>query len=173
MRPAGRSKTVRRLAAACAAAATLPVMGWCAADKEVVGWIQNAAFVPSGLVLKAKMDSGAKTSSLHVARIERFTRNSRSWVRFKVTNAKGRTVVFEQPVVRIARIKRRDGRVEQVPVVMLDICLGTVSKRTQVGLNDRTGFNYQLLIGRRFLAGDFLIDPGRTFVASPDCKRGK
>ncbi|HKJ22774.1 MAG TPA: ATP-dependent zinc protease, partial [Gammaproteobacteria bacterium] len=118
-----------------------------ATAKQVTGWVQNVAFYPGGLIVRAKMDSGAKTSSLHVAHMERFIRDSRTWVRFKVTNSKGNAAVFEQPVVRIARIKREDGRVEQVPVVMLDICLGTVRKRTQVGLNDRTGFNYQFLVG--------------------------
>ncbi len=170
----GESKTVGRMTAMalCLVMAVTCPLAWTATAKQVTGWVQNVALYPGGLIVRAKMDSGAKTSSLHVAHMERFSRDSRPWVRFKVTNTKGHAVVFEQPVVRIVRIKREGGRVEQVPVVMLDICLGPVRKRTQVGLNDRTGFNYQFLVGRRYLAGDFLIDPGRTFLAPPDCKPG-
>lgn len=170
---ATKTRAVRPAAAlVLALAAAAPAAGRALADKEVVGWVQNVAFEPGGLVLKAKMDSGAKTSSLNVSRIQSFSRDGRRWVRFQVTNGKGRAAVFERPVLRDARIKRRNGRAEDVPVVELEICLGGIRKRTEVGLNDRGGFNYQLLVGRRFLAGDFLIDPGRTFLAPPHCGGG-
>ncbi len=138
-------------------------------DKEVVGWIQYVRLYPGALQLKAKMDTGAQTSSLNVEHIESFNRNGAKWVRFSVTNAEGHSVTFERPEVRIVRIKRQFGRVQARPVVMLGLCLGSIFKLTPLDLANRQGFNYQLLVGRRFLKGEFLIDPDSTFVKPPHC----
>lgn len=160
------------MALAMAATAVPPAPAAPPADHPVVGWVQNVALYPGGLILKAKMDSGARTASLHVERFARFTRDDRPWVRFAVAGAGGRSVVFERPVIRIARVKREDGGERRSPVVTLDLCIGRVKKRAEVGLNDRSGFNYPLLVGRSYLAGEFLIDPGRTFLSPPRCDHG-
>ena len=56
-------------------------------------------------------------------------------------------------------------------MVKLGICLGTIYREEEVTLVDRSGFNYQLLIGRNFTRDDFLVDPGKTFTTSPSCKQ--
>lgn len=140
-----------------------------AEGKHVVGWIERARVDPGDIVLKAKMDTGAKTTSLNVVRLERFSRNGRPWVRFELTRSDGKVIAMERPEVRTARIKRHGAPPRLQPVVTLGLCLDSVYKQTEVSLADRTGFNYQLLVGRGFLGGDFLVDPGRTFVARPSC----
>jgi hypothetical protein len=54
-------------------------------------------------------------------------------------------------------------------VILLDICVGNVRKTEEVNLIDRTGLNYQLLLGRNFLKDALLVDSGETYMLSPDC----
>ncbi len=133
------------------------------------GWIEKAVLYPQGIVLHAKLDTGAKTSSLHAPDPEFITRDGKQWVRMTVTNRDIETVMIEAPVVRSAKIKRHFGNKQSRPVVTLDLCIGNVRKTEEVNLVDRAGMNYQLLVGRNFLKGDLLIDSGATYRLSPDC----
>lgn len=144
-----------------------------ARDRHIVGWVEHAQIRMAGrsIALKAKMDSGAKTSSLSVTHLQRFSRDGHPWVRFDVSDGPGASVTFERPVIRQVRIKRHDAAAKSRPVVILGICLDSVYKEAQIDLADRANFLYPLLIGRRFLQGDFLIDPGRTFVSNTPCAR--
>jgi hypothetical protein len=133
------------------------------------GWVEKAVLYPQGIVLHAKLDTGAKTSSLHAPNPEFINRDSKEWVRIAVTNRKIETVIIEAPVVRNVKIKRHFGDRQARQVVLLDLCIGNVRKTEEVNLVDRTGLNYQLLIGRNFLEGSLLIDSGATYMLSPDC----
>ena len=52
---------------------------------------------------------------------------------------------------------------------MLGVCLGSVQRTVEVNVVDRSGFDYPVLIGRSFLAGIFVVDPGERFLLTPDC----
>lgn len=138
--------------------------------KEVVGWVEKVKLYPGELVVKAKIDSGAKTSSLNCRCYNFFKRNGKEWVKFTVVNYKGEATELEQPVVRIAKIKRHYGEMQERPVVKLGLCLANTYKETEFTLIDRSGLNYQALVGRRFLQDGFLIDPGESFTHKPACK---
>ena len=138
--------------------------------KEVVGWVENAKVYPGGVQIKAKIDSGAKTSSLNCQCITPVKRNGKNWVSFTVKNYRGDIIRIEKPVYRIAKIKRHFGEQQERYVVKLGVCLGSVYREGDVTLVDRSGFNYQMLIGRNFMKNDFLIDTGSTFVNKPSCK---
>ena len=139
--------------------------------KEVVGWVENAKVYPGGIEIKSKIDSGAKTSSLNCQCITPIKRNNEDWVSFSVKNSRGEITMIEKPVLRIAKIRRFFGKSQDRFVIKLGICLGSVYREAEVTLMDRSGFNYQMLIGRNFTRGDFLIDPGKTFVTQPSCKQ--
>jgi len=138
--------------------------------KQVVGWVETVKVYPGGITVKAKVDSGAKTSSLDCECIKPFKRDGKDWLSFSVKNHEGVVVRLEKPVERIARIKRHFGEAQVRYVVKLGICLGSTYREAEVTLVDRTGFNYPLLVGRNFLGDDFLIDPSTTFLNKPDCK---
>ena len=140
-----------------------------AAEPLRAGWIEKAVIYPQGIVLHAKLDTGAKTSSLHASDPEFFERDDKQWVRISVTNRNIETVMIEVPVVRNSKIKRHFGERQTRPVIKLDICIGNVRKTEEVNLVDRSGMNYQLLVGRNFLKGSLLIDSGTTYSLSPDC----
>ena len=67
---------------------------------------------------------------------------------------------------------RHTGNSQMRPVILLRICLGGVRKEAEVNLVDRSRFKYPLLIGRSFLAGDFLIDSDQTYLLKPLCGSG-
>ena len=143
--------------------------------RVVLGWLENVVVEPWGLKLKAKLDSGARTSSMHAQNIEHFRRNGDKWVRFRLeshTKNKGErhTFTMEKPLEREVRIKAHGGQLISRPVVNLDFCLNGSNHEAQFTLTDRTGFLYPVLLGRRFLEGVALIDPGATFLATSVCE---
>jgi len=133
------------------------------------GWVEKAVLLPEAITLHAKLDTGAKTTSINAINPEFFERDNKQWSRFTITNKKNKSVTIEAPVVRDAIIKRHYGERQVRPVIMLDICIGNVRKKEEVNLVDRSNMNYQLLIGRNFLNGSFLIDSSSTYTLSPDC----
>jgi len=141
-----------------------------ASAKELVGRGEKVRIYPGGIVLKAKIDTGAKTSSIHVTSTELIFRNGEEWIRFTVTNLEGETAHFEKKIQRISTVKRHHDEVQKRIVVLLGICLGTTYRETEVNLFDRGGLNYPLLIGRQFMSGFFIVDPAQVFSIKPDCK---
>ena len=139
--------------------------------KEVVGWVENVKIYPGGIRIKAKIDTGAKTSSLSCQCITPVKRNGEDWVSFSVKNSDGDVTMIEKPVLRIAKIRRFFGKSQERFVIKLGICLANVYHEEEVTLMDRSGFNYQMLIGRNFTRGEFLVDPGMTFITRPSCKQ--
>ena len=137
--------------------------------KVIAGWVEKAKLYPGGIEVKVKLDTGAKTSSLHCDCAEPFERDGERWIRFDVINYKGNRITFERRVHRVAKIKRHFGKVQERPVVMLGLCLGSIYKETEVTLVDRTGFEYQMLVGRKYMEGDFVVDPGVTYSTQPNC----
>jgi hypothetical protein len=138
--------------------------------KEVVGWVEKVKIYPGELIVKAKIDSGAKTSSLNCRCYNFFKRDGEEWVKFTVVNADGEATELEQPIVRIAKIKRHFGEMQERPVVKLGLCLANTYRETEFTLIDRSGLNYQVLVGRQYLEDGFLIDPGESFTRKPECK---
>ena len=139
-------------------------------DLLVAGWVENVSIFPGGLKIKAKLDTGARNSSLNAKHIEEFERNREKWVRFDLKNWKGRTVSFETKVIRMATIKQHETESATRPVIRLGICLANVYKEVEVNLEDRSKFNYQMLIGRSYLRNSILVDSSATFKVQPDCQ---
>lgn len=140
-------------------------------DKRVVGWIEYVTILPENLKIKAKMDTGARNSSLNAVNILEYNRGGDTFVRFDLTNWKGRTETIEAKVIRSAKIKQHNSGPELRPVIRIGICLEKVYKEVEVNLENRSNFNYQLLIGRSFLKGEFAVDPSKTFTIKTDCRK--
>ena len=137
--------------------------------KEIVGRVELARIYPSGLILRTKMDTGARTCSLNAPKLSVFTRDGEQWARFKLTNHKGRTITIERKVLRTGKIKEQNQRLEKRPVILLGICVGRLYREVEVNLVDRSDFNYQLLIGRNYLEGELLVDTELKYTHEPQC----
>jgi len=139
----------------------------------VFGWVEKATLKPWDVAVKAKLDSGALTSSLDARDIEVFTKDGEAWVRFRLRledQASGETFSHRLalPLYRDLRVRGAGGRDER-PVVLMKVCLGGVVYEEQFGLRDREEMNYPLLLGRRSIGHLGLLDVRKTFLSEPDC----
>ena len=152
-----------------AAAMLSPAAAGAEAQRPVVGVVEKVRIYPGGLLLPAKIDTGADNSSLNAADVTRFNRAGEKWVRFEVVDEEGRSVTLERKLVRIARIKRQQGQSQRRPVVAMGICIGSIYREVQVTLVDRSRFRYPVLIGRSFMKDSLLVDPSLKFSVEPRC----
>lgn len=140
-------------------------------DLQILGWVEKAFLADTGMELKAKLDTGAETSSIDARIIKRFRKSGKRWVRFAVTDHdSGEEFVLVRERVRTVGVVQHDGSNQVRPVVMLRICVAGQWLDTQVSLIDRSEFIYPLLLGRSALASIALVDPGSTFLGQSGCK---
>jgi len=136
---------------------------------KLTAGIVEPIVVGHGIVVDAKIDTGADSCSLDAKNIQVFEKDGGKWVRFDVTGRDGQSDTLEAPVVRTVRIKRGVGSSPPRPVVRLPVCLGSLQREVEVNLADRRRYAYPALVGRNFLAGYVLVDSGRERLTRPDC----
>jgi hypothetical protein len=140
-------------------------------DLKIFGWVENAFLRGPGMEIRAKLDTGAETSSLDARIIKKFRKSGKRWVRFAVLDRDTREeTILVRERVRTIGVVQHDGSRQTRPVVLLDICIGGQQLDTEVSLIDRSEFNYPLLLGRSALASFALIDPGSIFLAERGCR---
>ncbi|WP_189465312.1 ATP-dependent zinc protease [Litchfieldella qijiaojingensis] len=141
-------------------------------NKEVLGRSEWIGLPDVGTYLKARIDTGANTSSLSAKEITRFERDGENWVRFKLALTEDDVAVeqvldqwIEAPVVRRVRITQAAGNHSR-PVVSLLMTLGPIREQVEFTLNDRTHLNYPVLLGRRFMMDIAIIDVAQRYIHS-------
>lgn len=175
MRTRGKSTSRHGLSGLIVLGLTLGCMGSFAFAESTkpAGWVEKVRLEPHGIPLKAKLDTGAKTSSLHAENIERFSRDGQKWVRFEMTmedaNGDPQQLKLEKRRVRGVRIKEHEGEYDRRSVVEMSFCLGGERYSTEFTLVDRSRFIYPVLLGRRFLAGFAPVDASKTFTRTLAC----
>ena len=146
-----------------------------ASEPEILGWLEGAYLQPWGVRVRARLDSGSRTSAMHAEHIEVFKKNGADWVRFhfpfghREGYQNGFTI--ERPLVRRSHVKERSGGLQERYVIKLDVCVSGRTNAIELSLVDRSNFNYPIILGREALAGRYLIDPGRTFLGKRTCPR--
>lgn len=127
------------------------------------------------LKVKAKLDTGALTSSFGATDIEFFEKDGAQWVRFRPQVKNLELPILEKELVRHSKIKVRSDDLDEEddkaytrrPVVVLNICFDGVLYPTEVNLTDRSRFNYPLLLGSSALVNyKAVIDPSLKFQSS-------
>lgn len=140
-------------------------------DPIVLGYLEDVSVGKLGLVMKAKLDTGADTSSVHARNVEIYKRGERDhWVRFRLVGKDGRSIRYDQNVIRFAQIKTKTGGTIRRPVIRLPLCVGGKEGRAEVNLADREYFEYDILIGREFLSNRVVVDSGSAFLAEGGCE---
>ena len=141
-----------------------------ARDLEILGWVETARLMDPAITLKAKLDTGAETSSLDAEVIKKFRKDGKRWVRFRLTDrATGEDFIIVRERMRTIGVVQHDGSSQRRPVVEMQVCIASRVIRTEVSLIDRSEFNYPLLLGRNALENFALVDPGYTFLSEPAC----
>jgi hypothetical protein len=134
-------------------------------DKLIVGWNEYVDLPEWGVRrLGAKVDTGARTSALHVDGIELLPRGR---IRFDVVvhrTKRDRHVHVRTKIVRRARVKSSNGQFERRYFVKTTLVLGPVEKQIEISLVDRGRMAHRMLLGRTALQGDFIVDVSRRHV---------
>ena len=104
--------------------------------KIIIGAVENVRLLPPNVVLKARIDTGAKTTSIDAQNIIPFERDGKEWVRFDWHIGK-KTYTIEIKVVKTILIKRHGGDSQMRYVVKMRVVLGDVSQLISVNLCDR------------------------------------
>jgi len=114
---------------------------------------------------KARIDTGAATSSIHAEDIQLFERDGRTWASFNIHPfKKSKPVRVKAPITRKSKIKQHDRASDERYVVELTLTMGDIKMKTEVNLNDRSEFRYPLLVGRSFLEGNVLVDTSQRYM---------
>lgn len=139
--------------------------------KAVVGRVEYVWINGAGEYLKARVDTGEKTSVLYAQNIQQFERNGDDWVRFEVKSEADALIALEAPLQRQAKV-RVVGKEEtkKRPVVKLRLILGELDETTDFALSDQKDMLYPVLLGRSFLQDIAIVDVGRKFTRKRDPK---
>jgi hypothetical protein len=160
-----RAAVIVILVAICASVAAAP------RELVILGWVEHVVLVEPGFRLRAKLDSGAETSSLDARIIKKFRQGGKRWVRFAVTNPRtGEEHVLVRERERTIGVVQHDGVNQVRPTVRVQMCVSDRLLDVEVSLVDRGEFTYRLLLGRSALESFALIDPGNTFLSRPQCR---
>lgn len=133
----------------------------------LVGWKERIDFPEWGLRrVRAKIDTGARTSALHAERysIEETPTGPvvRLWLDLSPGKVEGREVCL--PVVRRTTVRSSNAARERRPVVVVLVRLGHVTERIEMTLTNRARMRFRVILGRGALAGRFHIDPSRAYL---------
>lgn len=143
-------------------------------QKIIAGWVENIIFEAGQTRVRAKLDTGAKTSSIHAENIKRFERDGQTWVRFTLPKSYQKLVkerlVVERPLVRTVLIKRHKMESARRSVVELSFCINGHYYTTEFTLANRSNYIYPVLLGRQFLSSNVLVDSSDKHVHSPRLK---
>lgn len=136
---------------------------------QIIGWRERVALPELGVdVIRAKIDTGALTSALHVDNLTFFERNERRWVRFHPPGQNGRPAeqAAEARVRDFREVKSSSGQVERRCVIATPFVIGAEMFRAEVTLTDRTDMVYNMLVGRSAMRiGKLIVDPTRSWMA--------
>ena len=138
--------------------------------KKVLGWRERVALPDIGVVgLRAKVDTGARTSALNAHGIEPFERDGARWVRFKLRpdRRSAHELVCTAAVADTRTVKDSGGHAEERYIIETHVRIGDYPETwpIEISLANRTGMLFPMLLGRTAIRRRFAVDPARSFVA--------
>ena len=137
-------------------------------SNTIVGWREWVSLPGVGVPwIKAKLDTGARTSSLHAFDLEEIGTDAAPAVRFGVhpwQDTDHDVVVVECPVHDRRSVRSSSGHTEERIVVLLDVVLHGRTVAAEVTLTNRDEMGFRMLIGREALRQGFVVDSARSFL---------
>lgn len=137
---------------------------------KIVGWREWVALPDLGVDrIKAKIDTGARTSALHAFRIKRFKKDGQKYVSFYVHPIQRRRrpeVYCEAPLVDERVVTSSNGARQKRCVIETRMKLGSRTWPVEITLSDRDEMTFRMLIGRQALRRRLTVDPGSSYLIS-------
>ena len=142
--------------------------------KLLIGEVEWVYLPAAKLKMKARIDTGATTTSIDARDIRIQERDGKKWAIFTlVDREKDTKVELEKTVVKVVSIKRHGMEDQKRYAVKMRLNLGSISEMVIVTLNDRSRFDYPVLIGRNFLRGRAVVDVEHDYTVEPVTTAGE
>ena len=137
-------------------------------NKILVGALEKCSLPDLNIEnLETRIDTGAKTSSLHVDNIREFEHNGETWIEFDIhPDVHQVEVIVKRKAKMMAKrkIKSSTGTIQTRYIIKTTIMIGKKSWPIEVSLSDRSNMTYLMLLGREAMHGKIIVDPQRRFV---------
>ncbi|WP_051333327.1 ATP-dependent zinc protease family protein [Aliagarivorans marinus] len=140
------------------------------APRLVIGNLELCSLPELGIKdVEVRIDTGAKTSSLHADNLQRYQHQGKPWVSFDlhpdVYNL-SQTVSCSAPLYDSRKVKSSNGETERRSVIRTLLKMGPLERMIELTLTDRQDMSYPMLLGREGMADKVLVDPSASFLAS-------
>lgn len=136
--------------------------------KTIIGGLETCSLPDLGINdMNVRVDTGAKTSSLHVDNLVKYTKDGVTRVQFDIhpdVHNVSHIVTCHAKVADIRKIKSSNGESEQRYVIKTPINLGGHAWDIEITLTNRADMSYLMLLGREGLGDFFLVDPSEVFL---------
>ena len=137
-------------------------------NKVILGSEEWCSFPELGIpTIKARVDSGAKTSALHALNISPFTKDGQNWVKFDINPIQNnhRTIIHcEAPLIDKRIVKSSSGFREQRYVIKTNLEFGDNQWPIEMTLTNRDSMGFRMLLGREAMSGRVLVDPEQKYL---------
>lgn len=134
----------------------------------VIGWREWLSLPEWGIdQIKAKIDTGARSSSLHALDLEIVERADEPWIRFSVLprqRTRSGLIRMECPVFEFRTVRSSNGETSHRPVVIAHVSVGGQAWPIEITLVDRDAMGFRMLLGRTALRRRFFVDPSRSYL---------
>lgn len=137
------------------------------ATRIVLGWREWVALPSLGIgALRAKVDSGARSSALHVDAHWRFTEAGAPWVGFRLSadGTDGPAIEAFAPMLDEREVTDSGGHRTRRIFLRTRLQLAGIEREIDMNLSNRRGMLFPMLLGRTAMARVFTVDPARSFL---------
>ena len=145
-------------------------------QRRILGWREWVSLPCLGIAaIRAKLDTGAKTSALHAWDVSLHTIDGQQWIRFRVSSMRGKeaaSVECEAPVSDERWVTNSSGASERRYIISTDLQIGQSSWPIELSLTNREAMEFPMIIGREAMRDRLIVDPAASFLAGKRRRRG-
>ncbi len=137
-------------------------------ELPIIGWREKLALPELGIKdIRAKIDTGARTSALHAFNIENYFDNGQEMIKFKIHplhKDAHKTIETRAKLVEYRQVKNSGGHIQLRPVIQTKIQLSIYTWSIELTLTNRDVMGFRMLLGRQAFKNRFLVDVGKSFL---------